>query len=118
MSMGISVQVKTVSSWSMSPSMQSNSENRLKDSILKEKEKYENTYEELQKVLEELETARSNVASSSSSAKKIEARISEINKLLGYTDIKGKGIVIMLKDGTPDSYPNEAGDDYVEYMST
>lgn len=118
MTVGISVQVKTVNSWSMSPSVQSTSENRLRDSILKEKEKYENTYEELQKVLAELETARANVANSSSSAKKIEARISEINKLLGYTDIKGKGIVILLQDGTPDSYQEEAGDDYVAYMST
>jgi len=116
MTVGIAVQVKTVNGWSMSSSMQSTSENRLKDSILKEKEKYEKKYQELQIVLKQLEEARSTVANSSSEAKKIEKKISEINKLLGYTDIKGKGIVITLKDGTPEAY-QEAGDDYVEYMS-
>ena len=113
-SIGIAVQVKTVKSWNTSTSMQSTTENKLKDSVLKEKEKYENTYQELQDVLAQLETVRATVANSSSEAAKIEEQISEINKLLGYTDVKGKGITVTVKDGNPGE--SEGYD--TEYLST
>ncbi len=116
--MGISIQIKTVKSWNTSTSMQSTAENKLKDSIFKAKEKYENTYQELQDTLKQLEEVRSTVANSSSEAGKIEAQISEINKLLGYTEVKGKGIEIEVKDGTPEKMEGyEYNDEYVNYLS-
>ena len=102
-SIGITVQVKTVQSWNTSTSMQSTTENKLKDSVLKEKEKYERTYQELQDVTTELENIRSTVADSSTEASKIEKQISELNAILGYTDVKGKGLVVTVKDGTPEN---------------
>lgn len=111
---GITVQVKTVKSWDTSTSMQSNTENKLKDSLLKTKEKYNKTYAELEETQAQLETIRATVAESSSSASKIEKQISEINKLLGYTDVTGKGIIIKVKDGTPEEM--EGYD--VDYLST
>lgn len=112
-SIGIAVQVKTVKSWNTSTSVQSTTENRLKDSVLKEQEKYENTYQELQEVLAQLEEVRTTVANSSTEASKIEEQISELNAILGYTDVKGKGLVVTVKDGNPE---NAEGFD-TEYLS-
>ena len=112
-SIGIAVQVKTVKSWNTSTSVQSTTENRLKDSVLKEQEKYENTYQELQEVLAQLEEVRTTVANSSTEASKIEEQISELNAILGYTDVKGKGLVVTVKDGNPE---NTEGFD-TEYLS-
>ncbi len=115
---GITLQVKTVKSWNTSTSMQSTAENKLKDSVLKAKEKYESKYQELEVILKQLEEVRSTVANSSSEAAKIEAKISEINKLLGYTEVKGKGVIIEAKDGTPEKMEGyEYDDEYVNYLS-
>ncbi len=95
---GICVQVKTVSTWDTSTAVQSITENKLRDSVLKAKEKYENAYKQLEQSLTELEELRKVAASDSQTAGEIETQINEANKLLGLTEISGKGIIITLDD--------------------
>ena len=100
---GICVQVKTVNS---SGSMLSNnqSQNELRDQVLKMKEKYENTYNQLQKAEEELEKTRASITSNDEGLKALEEEIKKDNILLGLTDAKGKGAIITISDGI--SNPN------------
>ena len=94
----ICVQVNTVKSLDTNTGVQSMSENKLRDSVLKEKEKYENSYKQLEKSMEELENLRKVAATDSQDAADIEQQISEANKLLGLTELNGKGIIIKLDD--------------------
>lgn len=96
----ICVQVKSAKEWNTSSEVgvQSMTENKLRDSVLKEKEKYEDTYKLLEKSMDELENLRKVAASDSQDAANIEENISEANKLLGLTDLTGKGVVIKLDD--------------------
>ncbi len=95
---GIFIQVRTVSS-STTTVGRTHAENELRDSVLRWKEKYENAYQKLEKKEEELEKLRNQVSNSSDSASGLSTSLEEYNKLLGYTDVKGPGIVITLKDG-------------------
>ncbi len=79
-------------------SVQSVAENRLKDRVLAEQENYEKLSQELQNAQSKLENLRRDSANNSDEAKKLEKELSELNRLLGYTDVKGKGIIIKLED--------------------
>ncbi|MBR3132620.1 MAG: DUF881 domain-containing protein [Clostridia bacterium] len=98
MTVGICVQVKTVDSLNTNSGVQSMAENKLRDNVLKAKEKYEASYEKLEKSMNELESLRKTAAADNNEATSIEEKISEANKLLGLTEIKGKGVVIELDD--------------------
>lgn len=74
------------------------SENKLRDSVLREKEKYEDSYKSLEQSINELEKLRKTVATDSQEASNIEQEISNANKLLGLTELNGKGIIINLDD--------------------
>ncbi|MCI8290915.1 MAG: DUF881 domain-containing protein [Clostridia bacterium] len=80
--------------------VQSMSENKLRDRVLKEQENYDNLYSKLQDVQEQLENLRKNSAASSSEAQKLEKELSELNIVLGYTDVKGKGLIVTLRDSS------------------
>lgn len=74
------------------------SENKLRDNVLREKEKYEDSYKSLEQSINELEKLRKTVATDSQEASNIEQEISNANKLLGLTELNGKGIIINLDD--------------------
>ena len=96
---GICVQIKTVNS---SGSVLSNnqSQNELRAQVLKMKEKYENSYEQLQKAENELEKTRENVTKNNEGLKALEEEIKKDNILLGLTEVKGKGATITISDAT------------------
>lgn len=79
-------------------SVQSMTENKLRDKVLKEQDNYNKLQEELEIAQLNLESLRKASATNSEEAKSLEEQLTETNRLLGYTDIKGKGIVITLKD--------------------
>ena len=62
---GICIQVKTVNS-ANSPLSTSSTENDLRDQVLKAKEKYDNKYNDLEKITNELEQERKNVTENTS----------------------------------------------------
>lgn len=106
----ICVQIKTVTTWDTGSVVQSMTENKLRDSILKAKENYENAYKQLENTMAELEELRKTAATDSTEAQKIEQDINEANKLLGLTELKGKGIIVTLDDAKSEDVTQNASD--------
>ncbi len=98
LTIGICVQVKTVSSTTTTVG-RTQMENGLRDSVLRWKEKYDNAYAKLEKEEKELENLREQASNTDDSASDMSNRLSEYNSLLGYTSLKGTGIVVTLDDG-------------------
>ena len=96
---GIIVQIKTINSTNPTYSS-SNTVNNLRDEVLKEKEKYDNRYEELEKAEKELEKERESSTGNNGELTSVEEQIKEGNKLLGLTEVSGEGIIVTLKDNT------------------
>lgn len=90
-------------------SVQSMSENKLRDNVLKEQENNSKLTKELQSKLDELENLRKMTAANSEEAQALENQITELNRLLGYTDVTGKGLVITLQDAdaSANGYTND-----------
>ena len=76
--------------------VQSIAENKLRDQVLTEQENYNRLYVQLAQT--QLENLRKSSASNSEESEKLEKELTEYNRLLGYTDVTGKGIVITLQD--------------------
>ncbi len=95
---GVITQIKTVKN---SPTTvgKTQTENELRDSVLRWKEKYENAYEKLERKEKELEKLREQVSNSNESAKGLSSKLEKYNLILGKSDLIGKGIIITLKDG-------------------
>lgn len=103
LTMAICVQIKTVKSNGTTLG-RTEKETQLKDQVLKMKEKYDNAYENLNWIEEELEQVRKSVASKNEKLEQLEKEIKKANTLLGYTDATGSGVTITLEDGI--STPN------------
>ena len=99
LTMAICVQLKTMSSASSTVS-QSLADNGLRDEVLKMKEKYDNTYNELQNAQKELEKIRQAATQNDSTAEAKEQELKENNMLLGNTDVVGDGVEVILADAT------------------
>ncbi len=94
---GIFMQVRTIEDTTTVIS-QTIGDNELRDEVLKAKEKYEELYKEYEKQEKGIEDIRKKVTESDSSLAEKEQRLNENNKLLGYTAIKGNGVVVVLAD--------------------
>lgn len=94
----IVVQIKTVSN-STTQVGKTQTENELRDSVLRWKEKYENAYIKLEKKEKELESLREQAANSTDSSSGLVNKLQRYNMLLGYTNLIGPGIIITLTDG-------------------
>ncbi len=98
LTIGICVQIKTVKSNTTTVG-KTQSENQLRDSVLRWKEKYDSTYGRLESEEQVLETLRNEAASSNGSASDLSTKLEKYNLLLGYSDMVGKGVIVTLKDG-------------------
>ena len=88
---GICMQMKTVGGFGVVAGRTSN-QSELKDEILKTTERYNNLYRDLEYLNKQLEIERTNATQNNEELEKIEEEIKEINKLLGLTDVSGKGV--------------------------
>lgn len=107
---GIAIQVRTISGIGTTTG-RNETENELKDAILKTKEKYDNLYAALEKAEAKLEEERTNATQNNSELAKLEEEVKEANKKLGLTEVTGNGVIIKLNDSlTPNISldPNEA----------
>lgn len=95
---GIVIQIKTVSN-SSTLIGKTQTENELRDSVLRWKEKYENAYEKLEKKEKELENLRDQASNSTDSSSGLSNKLQRYNMLLGQTDLIGPGVIITLEDG-------------------
>lgn len=94
---GIVVQIKTVNGTGTTVSTNAK-ENELRDAVLKAKEKYDNLYEELEHMEEQLEIERTNSTQNNTELEQLENEIKEGNKILGLSEVTGNGIVITVDD--------------------
>lgn len=99
LTIAIFVQIKTTNN-SNSTVAQTMKENDLRDQVLRMKEKYDNTYNELQGATKRLERVREDATKDDSEAKAKQEELRLNNMLLCQTDVTGEGVIITLKDGT------------------
>lgn len=99
LTLAICVQIRTMNSANSTVS-QTLSDNGLRDEVLRIKEKYDNTYRELENAQKKLEEARQSATQNDKNAEAKEQELKENNMLLGKTDVTGDGVEVVLQDAT------------------
>lgn len=94
---GIVIQIRTVNGTGTTVSTNAR-ENELRDAVLKAKEKYDNLYQELERMESQLEIERTNSTQNNTELEQLENEIKEGNKILGLSEVTGNGIVITVDD--------------------
>lgn len=93
----IVVQIKTINK-NIGSSDPTQIENDLRDEVLRWKERYDDSYAELEKAEKELEKERTNAAKNDDTSSQKEEELKIGSTILGTTDVKGKGVIITLRD--------------------
>lgn len=96
LTMSIIVQYKTIKNANKIVGDNANSE--LKAEILRWKEKYESSYNQLAKAEEKLEKQRKISTQNDDESENIQKQLKTLNSLIGTVDVKGKGVIITLED--------------------
>ena len=91
------IQFKTINAVSTSISG-SSTENKLRDEVLKWKERYDYVYRDLEEAEEKLENVRKKATDGDGDSANIQEELKLVNRLLGYTELTGKGAIITLDD--------------------
>lgn len=94
---GICVQIKTVNS-ANSPISTNAAENNLRDEVLRAKEKYDNKYKDLEVAEKSLEGERKSATENNTELSNLEEQIKSSNKLVGFTEVTGPGVTVILQD--------------------
>lgn len=94
---GIIVQVNTTNKNYISNNVR-NSDNSLRDEVLKWKEKYDRTYAEFQESENKLEEVRQTATKDNNTFIEMEQELKSMNALLGLTELTGEGIVVTVAD--------------------
>ena len=102
LTLGICIQLKTVRGSNSIVGQSSYEENDLRAEVLKYKEKYDNTYNELEKAEKELEEERQSSTKNDSELEQKEEQIKQGNKIIGLTDVTGPGVIITVNDSKKD----------------
>ena len=97
LTIALCVQIRTMNSAGSTVS-QTLSDNGLRDEVLRMKEKYDNTYRELENAQKELEKVRQAATQNNSKAEAKEQELKQNNMLLGKTDVQGEGVEVILED--------------------
>jgi len=97
LTMAIVIQINTVKTANLTVT-KTFTENSLRDDVLKWKEKYDNTYNELEEAEKQLAKIREEATKNNSASEQIEKQIKLNNNLIGLTNLKGQGIIITLED--------------------
>ena len=99
LTLGIAIQIKTINQMNNKSVTNSATETDLRDSVLKTKEKYDNTYAKVEKLEKELEELQTSASVNSDEANELQEKLKEYKKILGLTEVSGNGLEITLKDG-------------------
>ena len=110
----ICIQIKTMNAASSTVS-QTLEDNGLRDELLKMKERYDNTYRELETAQKQLEKVRQEATQNDETAEAKEQELKENNMLLGVVDVKGEGVQIDLQDAQVTDATLNAADQIVHY---
>lgn len=98
LTIAIIVQYKTVSN--ANKVVGSTANDALKTEVLRWKGKYEEAYENLDKLEEILEEKRKLATSNDTTSLKLQEELKTLNALIGTTDVSGDGVVITIADNT------------------
>ncbi len=93
----IAIQLKTIDEANKTVSG-SVSESGLRDEVLKWKERYDNIYDRLQEEEKKLEKVRKEASSDDETSAGLREELKSINRMLGFTELTGKGITLVLDD--------------------
>lgn len=94
----ICVQINTIESATENVGTTLKDNSGLKDELLSLQGKYESLYKELENKEEQLEKTRQTAATNNEGDKENETEIKNNQKLLGLTDVSGKGMIIKLDE--------------------
>lgn len=95
----IFIQIKTIDDVNKEVGKKTTSSNdKLRDEVLQLRERYNNKYKELEEAELKLEQIRAQAVADNEEDVEKEKQIKQIEKILGKTEAKGKGIVITLDD--------------------
>lgn len=97
---GIYIQINTVKNSGTSVA-KTTAENGLRDSVLRMKQRYENTYKKLEEKEDELEALIDAVAQNDDNIKNQNTELDKLNTIIGLTKVQGEGVTITLEDGEP-----------------
>lgn len=103
---GIIVQVNTINKNPISNNIR-NSDNSLRDEVLKWKEKYDRAYAEFQESENKLEEVRQIASKDNNAFTETQQELKSINALLGLTELTGEGIVVTVADNDNASIKDE-----------
>ena len=92
----IIIQYNTVKNANMITGSSTNGE--LKTEVLKWKERYDETYKELEKREKELEKQRISATENDEGSKEMQEELKKLNSIIGNIDVKGKGVIITVAD--------------------
>ena len=106
---GIAIQIKTTNNMGTTTSTNA-TENKLRDSVLKAKEKYDNLYNNLEEAERKLEEERTNATQNNSELTELENSIKEAKKAAGLSEVTGDGLEITLNDNQKISASSYLGD--------
>jgi len=95
---GIALQIRTVQASNTTVS-QNYTENNLRAKVLKQKEEYDNKLKDIQRIEVELEKERRKATQNNSNLEEDELKINQGNKLIGFTEVTGPGVIVTLNDG-------------------
>lgn len=113
LTVGIFIQVKTINGTNQTSVTKTIIENELRNNILKEKEKYDNTYSKVEKLEKELEGLRDSAASKTNQSQELQDKLDKYDRLLGYTELTGKGVIVTLDDGDLPALNQKIATDYI-----
>lgn len=115
LTIGICIQLKTINLANTTVSKTFN-EDKLRDEVLKLKEQYDNVYSQLEGAEKELESIRKKATENSSSSGALEEEIKLTNRLLGLTELTGKGIVLVLDDNKTLNVDGVTSGNIIDYV--
>lgn len=98
LTVAICVQIKTIEDVEKELGKTTPSNDGLRDEVIHLREEYKNRYKELENAQMELEQVRVQAASNNAEDAEKEEQLKLINKILGYTEVSGVGVVIKLDD--------------------
>lgn len=98
----ICVQLNTISN-AVNTVGKTETENKLRDQVLRAKEEYDRKYAELEELDKKLEEVRSESTTNNSQSQENQEELKKINTYLGLTDVVGEGITITVKDNAEGS---------------
>lgn len=111
----ISTQLKTMAEVSKTVAS-SFGDDKLREEVLKRKELYEELFEELQIEEKKLENIRKQATDNDDTSASVREELRMVNRLLGYTELTGKGVVITLDDNKLQSVNGVTTGNVVDYI--